>query len=129
MLGHVETFEPRNEGALQAYLRQTLANRIRDEIRGVTRRPAPSPLDQAAPPADDQASPLEQAIGREALDAYEGALKRLRPSDREAIVARIELQYSYQQLAEALGKPSAEAARMAVARALVRLANDMHHEG
>ena len=119
---------PRNEGALQAYLRQTLANRIRDEMRGVARRPAPSPLDEIAPPVDGQASPLEQAIGREALESYEAALKRLRPADREAIVARIELQYSYQQLALALGKPSVEAARMSVARALVRLASEMSYE-
>lgn len=129
MLGHVESFEPRSEGALQAYLRQALANRIRDEIRFVSRRPLTSPIEPGMQHVDEQASPLEQAIGLEALEKYEAALKRLRPADREAIVARIELQYSYQQLAEALGKPSVEAARMAVARALVRLANQMHHEG
>lgn len=129
MLAHVESFEPRSEGALQAYLRQALANRIRDEIRVVARRPVASSLEPGAQHVDEQASPLEQAIGREALETYETALKRLRASDREAIVARIELQYSYQQLAEALGKPSVEAARMTVARALVRLASEMDHAG
>jgi len=40
-LNKLESFEPRHQGALQAYLRQAVANRIRDEIRRVTRRPVP----------------------------------------------------------------------------------------
>ena len=31
-------------------------------------------------------SPFEQAIGREAVEAYEQALGRLKPDDREAII-------------------------------------------
>ncbi len=31
---HLETFDARGEGALQAYLRQAVMNRIRDHIRG-----------------------------------------------------------------------------------------------
>ena len=68
-------FEPRHDAALQAYLRQALMNRIRDEIRRAQRRPAPSPLDTAHPSAEP--SPLEEAIGREALERYESALQRL----------------------------------------------------
>ena len=45
--------------------------------------------------------------------------------DREAIIGRVELGLSYQELAEALGKPSAEAARKAAERALLRLAEEM----
>ncbi|MNC97555.1 hypothetical protein D3C83_152500 [compost metagenome] len=37
-------------------------------------------------------SPLEQAIGKQGFDRYEKALKTLKPADRDAIVARIELQ-------------------------------------
>ena len=36
---HLNTFEARHPGALQAYLRQAIANRIRDEIRKVQSRP------------------------------------------------------------------------------------------
>jgi DNA-directed RNA polymerase specialized sigma24 family protein len=36
----IEAFEVRGEGALQAYLRQAVLNRIRMEIRRVGRRPA-----------------------------------------------------------------------------------------
>ena len=70
-------------------------------------------------------SPLEQAIGREAVEAYEKALERLKPEEREAIIARVELGYSYEELAVTLDKPSAEAARKTAQRALVRLAEEM----
>ena len=54
--------------------------------------------------------------------------KTLKPPDRDAIVARIELQQSYEEVAMALGKPNANAARMAVTRALARLIEAMQHE-
>jgi RNA polymerase sigma-70 factor (ECF subfamily) len=122
-LKRLDSFEPRREGALQAYLRQAVMNRVRDQLRRVARRPPAEVLDSGH--ADQGASPLEQAIGREAVERYEAALQRLRPDDREAIVARVELGYSYEQLAEAIGKPSADAARMAVGRALLKLAEEM----
>jgi DNA-directed RNA polymerase specialized sigma24 family protein len=50
----------------------------------------------------------------------------LRPEEREAIVARIEMECSYQEVAQALGKPSADAARMTVSRALLKLAEEMN---
>jgi RNA polymerase sigma-70 factor (ECF subfamily) len=72
---------------------------------------------------------LEAAIGAEAVEHYEAALQRLRGEERELIVARIELGLTYSELAGALGKPSADAARMAVGRALVRLAEEMRGTG
>lgn len=117
------SFEPRHEGAFQAYVRQALLNRIRDEARRGQRRGAPETLDTAVPSAD--CSPLEELIGTEALERYEAALENLRPADREIIIARVELGLSYPELAAALGKPSVAAAHMAVSRALVRLAQEM----
>ena len=35
---HLDTFEPRRVGAMQAYLVQSVINRIRDEVRRVSRR-------------------------------------------------------------------------------------------
>jgi RNA polymerase sigma-70 factor, ECF subfamily len=122
----LDRFESRHEGALQAYLRQAVVNRIRDEIRRTKRSPGVAELDENASAHD--ASPLEEVIGVEALERYEAALARLRPEEREAIVARVELDGSYQQVAEALGKSSPDAARMAVSRALLRLAEEMSHE-
>lgn len=74
-----------------------------------------------------QGSPLEEAIGSEAVERYERALERLKPEEREAIVARVELGYSYEDLATVLNKPSAEAARKSAERALIRLAEEMKH--
>ena len=44
------------------------------------------------------------------------------------IQARVEMQQSYQTIANAFGKSSADAARMAVSRALVHLAEEMDLE-
>jgi len=122
-LKRLPSFEVRHEGALQAYLRQAILNRIRDEVRRATRHPANTELDEAQAASDP--SPLELAIGRQGAERYEAALATLRPQDREAIVGRIELQCSYDELAVALGKPTANAARVAVTRALGRLIKAM----
>ena len=122
-LKRLDTFEARREGALQAYLRQALVNRVRDVVRMKLRRPPSAEL--PANLVDPSASPLDHAIGRDNVERYERALRCLRPEDREAIVARVELQYDYDQLAAVLGKPSPNAARVAVARALQRLARAM----
>jgi RNA polymerase sigma-70 factor (ECF subfamily) len=122
-MNRIGAFEARHEGALQAYLRQAVVNRIRDEMRRVTRSPEVVDLNDKL--NDPAASPLEQAIGHEAIERYEAALGRLKAEDREAIVARLEMEWSYQDIAHALGKPSADAARMTVSRALLRLAEEM----
>lgn len=123
VLSRLSTFEPRHAGALQAYLRQAILNRIRDEARRVRRRP--TPVELADEYVDAGESPLERALGRERVEQYDAALQRLTPGQREAIVARIELQCSYQEIAVAMGKPSADAARVAVVRALYRLHEEM----
>lgn len=120
-------FEYRGDGALQAYLRQAVLNRIRDEARRVGRRPFHDDLNENI--RDKGTSPLERAIGTQAIDRYEAALAALEPADREAVVARLELGYSYEEIALLVGKPTPDAARMAVARAIKRLADSMsRHE-
>jgi RNA polymerase sigma-70 factor (ECF subfamily) len=122
-VANLDHFESRGEGALQAYLRGAVMNRIRDEIRRRQRIPAAAPLDSGMPAAGQ--SPLEKAIGAEALAKYDRALERLDQETREAVIARIEMGCSYGEVAELMGKPSADAARMTVSRALVRLAEEM----
>lgn len=119
-LERVDAFEPDHSGAFQAYVRQTLLNRIRDEIRRAARRP----LEKGGlgDLRADAASPVEEAIGREALERYETALLELRPLEREAVLARVELGLPYAEVAAITGQPSADAARMTVSRALKRLA-------
>ena len=119
----IDGFESRHPGALQAYLRQAVMNRVRDELRRQARSP------HTADPADVErewrGSPLEQTVGFETMAAYEQALSRLRPEEREAIIGRLEMGFSYEELALALEKPTADAARKAAQRALVRLVQEM----
>ena len=122
-LQHLNGFEARKDGALHAYLRQAVNNRIRDEIRRVRRRPIAEVADEEL--TDRSPSPLEEAIGRDAVDRYERALARLPEIDREAVIARVEFGMSYSEIAASLDKPSADAARMTVSRALLRLAREL----
>jgi RNA polymerase sigma-70 factor (ECF subfamily) len=125
-LPHLESFQPRHDGALQAYLRQAVYNRMLDEILRAQRRPTAVEVQDDLP--DPGSSPLEILIGRQAMERYETALQQLHAEDREAVIARLEMGCSYEEVAQALGKNSANAARMAVTRALVRLAEVMGHE-
>ena len=119
----IERIEIRGEGALQAYLRTVLLNAIRMELRRVRRRPVGSELESGI--ESDDRSPLEQAIGGQTLDRYERALANLREADRQLVVAHIEFGFSHQELAQAFDKPSPNAARMALQRALLQLAQQM----
>jgi len=119
----LDGIEIRGPGALQAYLRQAVLNRVRDELRKRVRRPERTGLSGLE--IDRGVSPLEAAIGREAAERYEQALAALGPADREAVIGRVEMGYSYEALADLLGRPSPEAARKACQRALVRLVRQM----
>jgi RNA polymerase sigma factor (sigma-70 family) len=122
-LRNLDTLEIRSEGTLQAYLRRAVNNRIIDLYRRAGRRPVRQEMpEDAASPA---ASPLEVAIGAEAVESYERALATLSDAEQEAIVLRVELGLDFEEIATQLGKPSADAARMAVSRAIARLANEM----
>lgn len=122
-LNRLGEFEPRREGAFLAYLRQVLLNLIREELRRASRRPAGTEPEADLP--DRAPSPIELAIGRDELERYEAALAELDPEPREAVLLRIEFGYSYPEIAAALGSPSANAVRMTISRALVRLAERM----
>ena len=125
-LKRIGDFDARGPGALQAYLRQALVNAVREELRKKGRRPDAGSLD--ALEADSRLSPLEQAIGQEALGRYERALAQLTVVEREAIIGRVEMGYTYEELAEVLNKPTADAARKAAQRALLRLVEEMETE-
>jgi RNA polymerase sigma-70 factor, ECF subfamily len=122
-LRRLDQFEPRREGALQAYLRQAVMRRIIDIIRH--HKTKPLAVEVTPDLSGDGTSPLEKAISAENLERFEAALEKLRPEDREAIVCRVELGYSYEELAVALDKPTPNAARVAVMRAIKRLAEEM----
>jgi RNA polymerase sigma-70 factor (ECF subfamily) len=122
-LGHIDGFEPRHAGAFQGYLKKAVQNRIHDEVRKVGRRGVAEEL--PADQSDAAPSPEDEAVATELMERYAAALERLRPEDRDAVIARVEWQYSFEELAQALSKPSVDAARMTFARALDKLAIEM----
>jgi RNA polymerase sigma-70 factor (ECF subfamily) len=126
VLGRLEAFEPQHDGALQGYFRAAILNRIRSLAKQVRHRGVRVDLDSGI--AGLGPSPLEQAIGRDTLERYERALGRLRPEDREAIQLKVELGLPYPEIAHSLGKPTITSARMAVSRALYRLAQEMQRD-
>jgi RNA polymerase sigma-70 factor (ECF subfamily) len=125
-LQRLDVFEPRHVGAMQAYLRQSVINRIRDEVRKVTRHPAAEELPPDHP--SDSTSPLEAAILAESYERYRQAIDVLKPRDRRMVVARVEVQWSYAEISKRFGLPTVDAARMAVSRALKRLSGRMKAE-
>ena len=123
VLKQLERFEPRHEGAFLAYLRRILINAMRNEIaRSSTRGQQEEIGEDMAHPGP---SPLESVLGRDMLDRYEAAFVLLGEEQQEAVLMRVELGLNYEQIAEAMGKNSANTARMIVARALAQLAATM----
>lgn len=123
VLRHLETFEPERPGALHAYLRRAVLNRILDELRSARRGPPGIELDEALP--SHQPSPYEMAAKQEDREIFEAALEELRDEERELIIARVEWGLDYDDIAAALGKPTPNAARVGVRRAVLKLAGIM----
>jgi RNA polymerase sigma factor (sigma-70 family) len=118
----LDGFEVRRRSALRAYLQQSIQNRITDELRRVARAPAGELTDDLS---DHAPSALDNVLRQETEDRYKGALARLRREDRQLIVGRFELEYSFEQLALATHRRSPAAARVALSRAIARLATEM----
>ena len=122
-LKRIDRFEPRRRGAFLAYLRRILLNQIHEEVRRAASRPRPEALMEPIP--DRNASPLERAIGGQAVKRYEAALAKLTDEQQEAVILRVEMGFSYPEVAETMGASTPNAARMLVVRGLVSLAEVM----
>ena len=121
----LDGFESRRPGAFPAYLRKTVLNRLRDESRRAASRPRMTGLHGTE--MHPAPSPLEETMGSELTTDYEAALGRLDEDDRAVLFLRIEMGMKYAEIADVLNRPSADAARMAVNRAGLRLAREMSH--
>jgi len=123
-LSHMTRLESSKDRGFYMYLREALRNRIRDELRRVRRRPETGGEDLGRIP-EAAPGPLQQVIGKQSFERYEEALARLEPGDRAMVVARIEFGLGWSEIAEVSGKPSEDAARMTVSRALARIASEL----
>jgi RNA polymerase sigma factor (sigma-70 family) len=119
-LRNLESFDPKRRGALEHYLRTAVMNKIRDQVRKQQRRPN-DPLDETM--VDQSPSPHEEAVAADLRARYRQALDELSDDDRRLVVAHVELLYDYEQIAVAFKKPSVDAARVAVSRAMAKLAS------
>ncbi|MDR1989680.1 MAG: sigma-70 family RNA polymerase sigma factor [Acidobacteriaceae bacterium] len=124
LLKRIDLFTPQHVGAMRGYLQMSIVNRIRDEVRRVNRRPPSEelPEDQVS----DRTSPLEAAIESEAYDRYRCALHQLTVKDRELVLARVEVQWSTNEIMRRFGMPTESATRTAVNRALHKLLDRLH---
>lgn len=119
-------FEMRDELSLRAYMKRAARNRVNDEIKRAARcRRGALPEDAAA----DDPSPLSETLAREDLWRCRVALARLSEADRRIILLALRGRRSPKVLAEQTGKGSADAARMALKRAVSRLASEMERVG
>jgi RNA polymerase sigma-70 factor (ECF subfamily) len=114
----------RGPGMFQAYVRQAILNRIRDQVRWARTRPDGGITERIE---DRAPSPLESAIGADLLDQYESALAQLSEDERRLIHLRVELDFSYPEIA-AIMERTPDGVRMAAQRALRKLAKIMGHE-
>ena len=115
-IARLHTFEPRRVGAMQAYLKRSVINKIRDEMRRVSRRPVPTELPETIQSEDE--TPEERIIRKQKYDRFRAGLRQLRSKDRDLIVARMEGQWAIQEIRQSFGFATTAAARMAVTRAL-----------
>lgn len=119
-LQRLDSIEMRGSGSFLAYMRQCLVNAVRDEIRRTSRH-AEEPLDDNPRAANRSAD--EPDMG--ALMDYERSLSTLPERQRDAVVLRVEFELTFPEIAAELDMPSADAARMMVSRAMLRLAEAM----
>jgi len=121
----IDRFEDRGKGALQAYLRQAVTNRIRDEMRRVGRQVTGDSLPTEALLHSGEPSPFETTLDAERERKYKLAVATLTEDERLLVVARMELGYNYEQLALISNRSTADAARVAVRRAVLKVAERM----
>ena len=123
----LQWFESKHVGALRAYLRRAVENRVQDQLRRAIRRLEIARLAPGEPlrPFEDAAPQYRQLLHDEMWGRYREGLKRLKVGDRRLIVGRAELGYNYAQLAAIERLPSPDAARKALKRAVIRLSEFM----
>jgi RNA polymerase sigma factor, sigma-70 family len=121
-LDGIEIEEP---GRFQAYVRTAVLNRVRDQVRWARKRPG---TDDAIEDVEDPTpSPLDRAIEADVLERYERSMEQLPDVQRLLVHLRLELRYSYEEIAAIVERSSPDAARMAVSRAIRKLAELMGH--
>lgn len=122
-LVHLPDLDQRSPESVRGYIQESIRNRIRDEIRRSGLGEVSNDIDHPTP--DWRSSPLDEAIDAENERRFRAALARLDEDDQALVVGRIYLHQSYEELAAATGRHTADAARVGTRRAMLRLARWM----
>jgi RNA polymerase sigma-70 factor (ECF subfamily) len=118
-LPRLPSFRPDREGALQAFLRQTMENLAIDEWRRFKRRGLVGEVSEDY--SSGAPSALDLVIRAQVLRRYRAAMRRLPTADQMLLEERLGRRKSFAQIAHVTGRPSANAARVAVTRAVAKL--------
>ena len=139
-----QNFELRDEGALTAWMAAIVENRIRgtrkylyaqkrDRRRDVHFEQIAEHLSQsnasAFHPQADDTPPPEACLRRAEVEVLLESLDALPDRYREIIVLRDQKGLAWEEVAECLGRPSADAARMMHAKAKIALRKEMKQRG
>lgn len=114
-MSRIDQFESLRPGAFLAYLRRIFINCVIDTVR------------KSKPTIDiddffNSRTHFSSEVDYNQFINYENALSKLGEEEQEAIILRIEFGLTYKELSEAMAKPSEDAARMYVNRAIQKLA-------
>ncbi len=122
-LKHLPRFEDQSIEDFRNWLHAVCRNLVIDETRYAKRKGVEPELPEQC--EGDLLDPEERLVEKERADIFGKALGGLSPSERELVVYRLELGCSFKEMADALGKSSADAARMTYNRALKKLVHKM----
>lgn len=121
----IDLFDPKHSGAFGVTLFVTIKNCLIDQHRRASRQPAAS--ETATGLIAGGLSPMEEVIEKEKLKRVITARSKLSEEDQALLSARLDLDLGFSDVALLFGKPSPDAARVAVQRAIARLVKKMHH--
>ena len=126
---NLRKYRKMSEARFRSWIAACVTNSVRAHVRGARALKRSSTLPCYPYPADDLAAavlsdspgPREVAEGEELADRIEGALLGLKPAYREAIILSRLCEMSSEEVAAAMGLPSAAAARKLLSRAVEKL--------
>lgn len=115
--------EMRNQFSFRAYMKRAARNRVNDEMKRADRHLSSEGVLENIHAKEPSA--FQRIVAREDLWRCRVALARLPPADRRLILLALSDGSEAKRLARKAGKSSGDAARMALNRALRRLAVEM----
>lgn len=123
---HLDTFEFRGVGSFWCWLRRIALNELAMQLRsrGAAKRGTAQALPESGvAPRTPAPGPHTQASRGDDLERIERALEALGARQREAVLLRIELDLSFDEIARECSFATPDAARMAVTRGVEQIAS------